>query len=40
MSEHVKISTQGGVLEIIFARPEKKNALTNDMLRIPDQGCH
>ncbi len=33
MSEHVKISSQNGVLEIIFSRPEKKNALTNAMYR-------
>lgn len=33
MTEHIKIEQQDGVLEIIFARPDKKNALTNDMYR-------
>jgi len=33
MTEHIKITQQDGVLEIIFARPDKKNALTNDMYR-------
>lgn len=33
MTEHIKLSQQGGVLEILFARSEKKNALTNDMYR-------
>jgi enoyl-CoA hydratase/carnithine racemase len=33
MSEHIKITRQDGVLEIIFARPEKKNALSNAMYR-------
>jgi enoyl-CoA hydratase/carnithine racemase len=33
MSEHIKLSQHDGVLEIIFARPEKKNALTNAMYR-------
>lgn len=33
MTEHIKIKQQDGVLEIMFARPEKKNALTNDMYR-------
>lgn len=33
MSEHIKLHKQDGVLEIIFARPDKKNALTNDMYR-------
>jgi enoyl-CoA hydratase/carnithine racemase len=31
MTEHVKIATEDGVLRIRFARPEKKNALTNAM---------
>ena len=31
MSQHVQISIEDGVLEIKFARPEKKNALTNAM---------
>ncbi|MET0183524.1 MAG: enoyl-CoA hydratase-related protein [Caulobacterales bacterium] len=31
MSEHVKINKKDGVLEIVFARPERKNALTNAM---------
>ena len=33
MSEHVKVVQDGAVLEIIFARPEKKNALSNAMYR-------
>ena len=31
MTEHVKIAVEDGVLRIRFARPEKKNALTNAM---------
>jgi enoyl-CoA hydratase/carnithine racemase len=33
MTEHIKTTTQGGVLEITFVRPEKKNALSNAMYR-------
>jgi enoyl-CoA hydratase/carnithine racemase len=33
MTEHIKIRQAGSVLEITFARPEKKNALTNAMYR-------
>lgn len=33
MTEHVKISQSEGVLEVTFARPEKKNALSNAMYR-------
>lgn len=33
MSDHIKLHQQDGVLEIIFARPDKKNALTNAMYR-------
>src|ERR1043165_4697582 len=33
MSEHIKLRQDGAVLEIIFARPEKKNALSNAMYR-------
>lgn len=33
MTEHLKISTANGVMEICWNRPEKKNALTNDMYR-------
>jgi enoyl-CoA hydratase/carnithine racemase len=33
MTEHVKITRDGPVLEIAFARPEKKNALSNAMYR-------
>lgn len=33
MSEHIEIRRDGPVLEILFARPEKKNALTNAMYR-------
>jgi enoyl-CoA hydratase/carnithine racemase len=31
MSEHVKVGLDDGVLRITFARPEKKNAITNAM---------
>lgn len=33
MSEHIKTTLQDGVLEISFARPDKKNALSNAMYR-------
>jgi enoyl-CoA hydratase/carnithine racemase len=33
MTDHVKIRQDGAVLEITFARPEKKNALSNAMYR-------
>ena len=33
MSEHIKVRHEGAVLEIIFARPAKKNALSNAMYR-------
>jgi enoyl-CoA hydratase/carnithine racemase len=33
MTDHIKTTTQDGVLEITFARPEKKNALSNAMYR-------
>jgi len=33
MSGHIKLNEAGGVLEITFARPDKKNALTNAMYR-------
>lgn len=31
MNEHIKINQEDGVLEITFARPDKKNALSNAM---------
>ncbi|HEY1721285.1 MAG TPA: enoyl-CoA hydratase-related protein [Magnetospirillaceae bacterium] len=31
MSEHIKLKEEDGVLEITFARPDKKNALSNAM---------
>lgn len=31
MTDHIKLTEQDGVLEICFARPDKKNALTNAM---------
>lgn len=31
MTDHIKLAQKDGILEITFARPEKKNALTNDM---------
>jgi enoyl-CoA hydratase/carnithine racemase len=33
MTEHLKIKVEAGVMEITWNRPEKKNALTNDMYR-------
>ena len=33
MTEHVKVTQDGAVLEIVFARPDKKNALSNAMYR-------
>ena len=33
MTEHIMTTTQDGVLEITFARPDKKNALSNAMYR-------
>ena len=33
MTEHIKVRQDGGVLEIIIARPDKKNALSNAMYR-------
>src|SRR4051812_2828273 len=33
MTEHIRTTTQDGVLEITFARPEKKNALSNAMYK-------
>ena len=37
MTEHVKITQDGAVQEIVFARPEKKNALSNAMYRAAAQ---
>lgn len=33
MTERVRVTQDGAVLEIVFARPEKKNALSNAMYR-------
>jgi len=33
MSEHIKLKEEDGVLEITFARPDKKNALSSAMYR-------
>jgi len=33
MTEHIRIKQQDGILEILFARPDKKNALTNVCVR-------
>jgi enoyl-CoA hydratase/carnithine racemase len=33
MSEHIRLKEEGGVLEITFARPDKKNALSNAMYK-------
>ena len=33
MTQHLKVRHEGAVLEIIFARPEKKNALSKAMYR-------
>lgn len=32
MTEHIKVSQDGTVLEVIFAPPDKKNAPSNTML--------
>lgn len=34
MAEHVKTAISDGVLTITFTRPDKKNALTNEMYRV------
>lgn len=34
MGEHIKLKEEDGVLEIMFARPDKKNALSNAMYRV------
>jgi enoyl-CoA hydratase/carnithine racemase len=34
MTEYIKVSQEAGVLEIVFARPEKKNALSNAMYKV------
>jgi 1,4-dihydroxy-2-naphthoyl-CoA synthase len=31
MTEQIKVTQDGAVLEIVFARPDKKNALSNAM---------
>ena len=33
MTEQIKVKQDGAVLEIVFARPDKKNALSNAMYR-------
>jgi enoyl-CoA hydratase/carnithine racemase len=33
MTEHIKVKQYGAVLEIVFARPDKRNALSNGMYR-------
>jgi enoyl-CoA hydratase/carnithine racemase len=40
MTEHIKVTQDGAVLEIIFARPEKKNALSNAMYRAATQALN
>lgn len=37
MTEHVKITQSGGVLEICWNRPDKKNALSQEMYATADQ---
>jgi hypothetical protein len=34
MTEHIKVKQDGAVLEIVFARPDKRNALSNAMYRV------
>lgn len=34
MTDHIKLHQEDGVLEILFSRPEKRNALTNSMYRM------
>ncbi|MGH8177478.1 MAG: enoyl-CoA hydratase-related protein [Steroidobacter sp.] len=31
MTDHIRVSTEDGVMRVTFARPEKKNAITNAM---------
>ena len=31
MTEHIKIEKSDGILSLTMARPDKKNALTNEM---------
>jgi enoyl-CoA hydratase/carnithine racemase len=40
MTEHIKVTQDGAVLEIIFGRPEKKNALSNAMYRAATQALN
>jgi enoyl-CoA hydratase/carnithine racemase len=40
MTEHIRVRQDGAVLEIIFARPEKKNALSNAMYRAATQALN
>jgi enoyl-CoA hydratase/carnithine racemase len=40
MSEHIKVKQDGAVLEITFARPDKKNALSNAMYRAATQALN
>jgi enoyl-CoA hydratase/carnithine racemase len=40
MTEHIKIRQEGAVLEITFARPEKKNALSNAMYRVATEALN
>ena len=40
MTEHIKLKQDGAVLEVIFARPDKKNALFNAMYQAAAQALH
>jgi len=40
MTEHIKLKQDGAVLEVIFARPDKKNALSNAMYQAAAQALH
>lgn len=31
MTEHLRVTVEGGIMRLTLARPEKKNALTNTM---------
>ena len=34
MTDHIRVHVEDGVMRIAFARPEKKNAITNSMYQL------
>ncbi len=40
MTEHIRLKQEDGVLEITFARPDKKNALSNAMYRAASEALN